>query len=162
MTPRYAVLVGQLQQFLAELQQVVDRSQQLLQKYRTTQDNDYIGTLALNLHSFYTGVERCLEEIAHQLDDAIPSGTDWHRRLLQQMSAELPDLRPPVIRATTRQKIDEYRAFRHVVRNVYTFDLQPERVVTLTEKLGGSYTEFRSDVEAFCHFLRDASKDLEK
>ncbi|WAL58569.1 hypothetical protein OXH18_15425 [Thermocoleostomius sinensis A174] len=72
---------------------------------------DYVGTLALNLYGFYTGVERCFEEIARQLDETVPSGTDWHR-LLRQMSAELPDLRPPVTQTATRQTIDEFRAFR--------------------------------------------------
>lgn len=159
MTPRHAVLIGQLQQFLTDLQHVVDRSQQILQKYQATQDDDYVGTLALNLHGFYTGVERCFEEIARQIDETVPSGTDWHRRLLRQMSSELPDLRPPVIQSETRQIIDEYRSFRHVVRNVYTFDLQPDRVVALTEKLTGSFTAFRTDIEAFCNFLISVSPD---
>lgn len=160
MTPRYAVLSGQLQQFLADLEQVVDRSQRLLQKYQTTQDEDYIGTLALNLHGFYTGVERCFEEIARQLDETVPSGTDWHRRLLRQMSAELPNLRPPVVQVITRQAIDEYRSFRHVVRNVYTFDLQPNRVVALAEKLPDCFAALKRDVTAFVAFLISVSEDL--
>jgi hypothetical protein len=157
MTPRYAVLIGQLQQFLTDLEQVVERNQRLLQKYKATQDEDYVGTLALNLHGFYTGVERCFEEIARQLDETVPSGTDWHRRLLRQMSAELPDLRPPVIQTATRQAIDEYRAFRHVVRNVYTFDLQPHRVVVLAEALAACFTVFKQDIETFCEFLKSIS-----
>ena len=160
MTPCYAVLRGQLQQFLGDLQQVVDRSQQILQKYQTTQDEDYVGTLALNLHGFYTGVERCFEEIARQLDESAPSGTDWHRRLLRQMSAELPELRPPVIQKETRQIIDEYRSFRHVVRNVYTFDLQPDRVVALTTKLIATFAAFKSDIEVFCDFLASVAAEL--
>lgn len=160
MTPRYAVLIGQLRQFLGDLEQVVDRSQRLLQKYQTTQDEDYIGTLALNLHGFYTDVERCFEEIARQLDETVPSGTDWHRRLLRQMSAELPDLRPPVIQVATRQVIDEYRSFRHVVRNVYTFDLQPSRVVDLAEQLPDCFAALKYDIEAFFVFLTSVSENL--
>lgn len=159
MTPRYAVLVGQLQQFLADLEQIVERSQRLLQKYKVTQDEDYVGTLALNLHGFYTGVERCFEEIARQLDETVPSGTDWHRRLLRQMSAELPNLRPPVIQVATRQAIDEYRSFRHVVRNVYTFDLQPHRVAALTETLAECFATFKQDIAAFCDFLESVSTE---
>ncbi len=160
MIPRYAVLIGQLQQFMDDLTQVVERSQRLLQKYKATQDEDYVGTLALNLHGFYTGIERCLEEIARQLDETVPSGTDWHRRLLWQMSAELPNLRPPVIQAATRQAIDEYRAFRHVLRNIYSFDLQSDRVANLTEKLADSFAAFRHDIEAFCNFLAAVSGEL--
>jgi hypothetical protein len=159
MTPRYAVLIGQLQQLLGDLEQVVDRSQRLLQRYKATQDDDYVGTLALNLHGFYTGVERCFEEIARQLDETVPSGRDWHRRLVSQMVAEVPDLRPPVIQVATRQIIDEYRSFRHVVRNVYTFDLQPDRVVILTEKLRDSFTALGSDIETFCAFLSSVSSE---
>ncbi len=160
MSPRHAVLVGELQQFLGDLQQVVDRSQPLLQKYQATQDEDYIGTLALNLHGFYTGVERCFEEIARQLDQTVPSGNDWHRRLIRQMSAQVPQLRPPVIQPATRLMVEEYRAFRHVVRNVYAFDLDAERVVALTETLAPGFAAFRQDIEAFCAFLTSASTEL--
>ncbi|MFN2131705.1 MAG: hypothetical protein ACK2VD_14340 [Anaerolineae bacterium] len=41
--------------------------------------------------------------------------------LLEQMAAEVPSVRPALISGETRQLLDEYRGFRHVVRNVYAF-----------------------------------------
>lgn len=50
----------------------------------------YLDSVALNLHSFYNGVERICEAIARQLDPVFPSGDRWHRDLLEQMAKELP------------------------------------------------------------------------
>lgn len=66
------------------------------------------------------------------------------------MSAALPSLRPVVIQPTTRQWLDEYRRFRHVVRNVYSFDLQPDRVLALAENLSHYFNIFKQDFDAFC------------
>jgi hypothetical protein len=48
------------------------------------------------------------------------------------MTKEVPGIRPAVVSMTTCQRLDEYRGFRHVVRNVYTYQFDPVKV----EKLG--------------------------
>jgi len=50
----------------------------------------------------------------------MPAGEHWHQLLLEQMASEIGGVRPAVISDATRQALDEYRGFRHVVRNVYT------------------------------------------
>lgn len=117
----YAPLMGQIQQELAELDKITQQTSRLLQKVLHTGDEDYLGSLALNLHSFYTATERIFREIVQRIDGQLPEGADWHRRLLRQISAEIPNVRPPVITIKTRDCLDEYCAFRHVVRNMYTF-----------------------------------------
>jgi hypothetical protein len=78
--------------------------------------------VALNLHSFYTAIESVFDDIARTVNVALPEGANWHQELQVQMAADLAGSRPPVIRRTTRDCLDEYRAFRHhLVRNVYTF-----------------------------------------
>ena len=150
---RYAPLIGQIRQDLTELEYLTQKTTQLLEKVLKTGDEDYLGTVALNLHSFYTGVERIFREIARTLDGSMPEGADWHRRLLRQMSAEIPNLRPPVITLETRNALDEYCAFRHVVRNIYTFNLRLDRVQHLASALPQCYQLLRRDSEAFCNFL---------
>lgn len=54
------------------------------------QQNYYFDSVALNLHSFYNGLERIFEIIARQLDPVFPSGERWHRDLLKQMTIEIP------------------------------------------------------------------------
>jgi len=102
----YATLIGQIRQDLRELEYLTQKTTQLLQKVLNTGDEDYLGTVALNLHSFYTGVERIFREIARTIDGSMPEGADWHRRLLRQMSAEIPNLRPPVITLETRDALE--------------------------------------------------------
>lgn len=85
----------------------------------------------------------------------MPDSSDWHRRLLSQMSAEIPTLRSPVITRETRILLEPYCAFHHVVRNIYPFNLRLDRLQPLAEVLPQSYDQFRWDCEAFCGFLAE-------
>lgn len=116
-----AALNGRTQQALLDIERVVERAEAMLQKARATHDNDYYyDGIALNLHSFYAGVEAMFEDIARTLDGVIPDSPNWHQELLKQMAAEIAGVRPAVISVQTRYCLDEYRSFRHLVRNLYT------------------------------------------
>lgn len=155
-----AALAARLQSELADLEQVVERAQSLLTK-AVEQDADYYDGVALNLHSFYTGTERILEEIAKKVDGSVPDGAGWHRDLLMQMSSELSLIRPAVISRGTRYCLDEYRGLRHIVRNIYTFNLRPSRLRELVGELPQCYSSLRSDVDDFCLFLNELAADTD-
>ncbi|MBE9062763.1 nucleotidyltransferase family protein, partial [cf. Phormidesmis sp. LEGE 11477] len=153
MSTHHAPLIGLIRQNLNELAQLTENTQQLLIKYLQTQDEDYLGTLALNLHSFYSGAERIFREIARDIDSNLPTESDWHRRLLRQMSASLPDLRQPVITPATRTLLEDYCAFRHVVRNIYTMQLKGDRIQPLVAALPNAFAALKQDCEAFSDSL---------
>jgi len=69
--------------------------------------------VALNLHSFYSALERVFELIALELDGGALGGENWHTELLRQMSTDVPGVRPPVLQPDTAAGLDEYRKFRH-------------------------------------------------
>ncbi|RMF30687.1 MAG: antitoxin, partial [Chloroflexi bacterium] len=48
----------------------------------------YLDSVALNLHSFYSGLERLFELIARHVDGKLPNGATWHRDLLKQMEQD--------------------------------------------------------------------------
>lgn len=146
-------LAARLLTELEDVGQVADRVIHLAEKASQRADPDYLDGAALNLHGFYAGVERMLERIANEVDGTVPAGPECHRDLLVQMSSELPRRRPAVISRETRDCLDEYRGFRHVVRNVYTFQLRPDRVMQLTEGLTHCRRAVVKDVQAFCSFL---------
>ncbi|MEM8545231.1 MAG: hypothetical protein AAGF66_14730 [Cyanobacteria bacterium P01_H01_bin.119] len=150
---RYAVLVGEINRDLADLERLVEQTQALMSKVQSTGDEDYLGTVALNLHGFYAGVERIFRDVALTVDGSLPDGADWHRRLLRQMAAVVPEIRPAVVSSTTLQKLTELCAFRHVVRNVYTFDLIPNRIEALAHELPKCLTHLQVDLQRFCEFL---------
>ena len=150
---RYAVLIGQIEREIDSLRQLVEQTISLMQKVKATGDIDYLGTIALNLHSFYSGAERIFRDVATDLDSSLPSSSDWHRRLLRQMASNVPDVRPAVLDGSTLKVLNELCAFRHVVRNIYSFDLIPEKVETLATNLPQAYAMLAADLEQFMQFL---------
>ena len=66
--------------------------------HRTDQDI-YLDAAALNLHGFYSGLERLFELVARHLDRSQPSSETWHRDLLQMMKSDVADVRPALIDA---------------------------------------------------------------
>ncbi|MDB9525099.1 hypothetical protein PN498_03800 [Oscillatoria sp. CS-180] len=156
MNPEAIVLATRVRAELADLEIIIERAQRLLAK--AAQDEDYLDGVALNLHSFYTGAERILEDIAREIDGVIPTGPDWHRNLLIQMSAEVKTIRPLVIQHDTRLCLDNYRGFRHVVRNVYTFNLKPTRLKELVDGLADCYEDLSNNIQQFCDFLEASTE----
>jgi hypothetical protein len=121
-------LAARIRSSMDEIIQVINRVELLSDKAIKTGDDGYWDGVALNLHGFYVGIERILEDIARSLDESVPEGADWHRALLIQMTAKISDRRPAVLSYSTRKCLDEYRGFRHVVRNVYAFNFRPARL----------------------------------
>jgi len=155
------VLVARILEELKELEDIVARAERLMAKARERGDEDYLDGVALNLQSFYTGVERIFESIAREIDTSLPSGPEWHRDLLLQLSTELPGTRPAIIGRSLRVCLDEYRGFRHVVRNVYSFNLIPSRLQELVSELRTCYQTLVVDITAFCEFLIQLGEDGE-
>jgi len=78
-----------------ELERAVDRALGAWAHAQQTPDEyAYLDSVALNLHAFYSGVERLFELIARHVDRTLPSGDTWHRDLLYQMAGDLPETRP--------------------------------------------------------------------
>lgn len=150
----YAALIGRMRQEQSDLDRLISRTETLMDKAKATGDDGYLDGVALNLHGFYTGLERIFEDIARRIDGEALSSPDWHKRLLMQMSAEIPEVRPPVIRLETRDCLENYRAFRHIVRNVYTFNFHFSRISELTACLRDCHEKVVSDLEAFARFLK--------
>jgi hypothetical protein len=154
----YLALNSRISEALADSERVVSRAEFLLDKAKNNNDDSYMDGVALNLHSFYTGIERVFEDIARTVDKSLPSGHNRHQDLLLQMSASSGKIRQPVISRETRYCLDEYRGFRHVVRNVYSFNLKPSRLAELTQQLRECYQRVVKDLQGFMKFLEQLSE----
>ena len=152
---RYAVIAGRIRQELTELERVVARTERAMAAARQRpEDQDlYLDSAALNLHDFYAGLERIFRQIAATVDQGVPSGHDWHRELLRQMTVSLPQIRPQVLSVESAKTIDEYLRFRHIVRNIYAFEFDPERIEHLVQRLRPSFEQMRIELLAFAEFL---------
>jgi hypothetical protein len=136
-----------------ELGHVVDRVQEGWRRAQRTADDLYVDSVALNLHGFYSGLERLFEIVAATIDDDVPRGESWHQMLLEQMATEIPEVRPAVVSQNTRRLLDEFRGFRHVVRNLYTFRFDPAKVSGLVEAAPQLFSQVRAELLAFADFV---------
>ncbi len=68
-------------------------------------------------------------------------------------SAVRAEIRPGVISKDSATTLDEPRGFRHLVRNIYTVDLRPEKMEGLVSGLPGLWSRLRGELIAFADFL---------
>ena len=160
MIGRYAVLASRIRQDLDEIQRVVERVERAVQAQRqgTAEQDLLLDSAALNLHDFSSGLEGIFQRIASSVDQSVPSGSDWHRELLQQMTVEVPDLRPQVISTGVASAVDEFLRFRHVVRHVYAFELDAERVERLASRLRPTFDDVKASLLAFAMYVEGLAR----
>lgn len=146
-------LASRIRRDLDELERVLGRAHKAWQKCKHSDDDYYLDSVALNLHGLYSGVERVLERIAATIDGAKPTGENWHQVLLQQMIREMPGVRPAVISEVLGEQLEEYRGFRHVVRNVYVFNFDPAKLESLILSANPMFSKLKEELLAFAQFL---------
>lgn len=137
---------------LAELVSLAEKRMESAQRH-PEESSAFIESSALHLQSFYTAVEQVFTRIAETMNGNIPESETWHMDLLRQMTYEIPGTRPPVLRKETHDLLDEFRAFRHRVRNLYTYQLNPDRVGELVKSLPLTFEKLTDDLETFRNFL---------
>jgi uncharacterized protein YutE (UPF0331/DUF86 family) len=64
-----------------------------------------------------------------------------------------------VLSLETRDRLDRYRGFRHVVRNVYTFNLDAEQIELLVRQLSPTMERTSQELLAFAGFLEQLEED---
>ncbi len=98
---------------------------------------------------YYEGLENIAKRIAKEIDGHFPSGQEWHRELLEQVSRELPGKRPAAFSEKTFEMIDELRRFRHIFRAKYGFSLNPKKVYENLSLVHDLHSSVCEDIKAF-------------
>ncbi|MBM3236147.1 hypothetical protein FJZ31_07590 [Candidatus Poribacteria bacterium] len=99
-----------------------------------------------------------MELVVEEIDGGILGGEAWHAELLRQVHLDLPDIRPPVLSQETCEQLDEYRKFRHRVRNIYAMNLLPDRMEDLVTNLPTIWHRVRTELQAVINFLKQLSE----
>jgi len=149
----YLALSARITKELQELEQVVERCLDIWAQSEASGDDRYIDGVALNLQSFYTGLERIFELVVAEIDQDHPTGPNWHQELLRLVATEVPRLRPALISDATRNTLDRYRGFRHVVRNIYSFNLDREQILPLVRDLRYIFESAKTDLTRFAETI---------
>ncbi|MFM7269845.1 MAG: hypothetical protein ACKOZT_14905 [Cyanobium sp.] len=142
-----AVEIGRLELLIEGLGQLAERWE------REGAGSERVDAAALRLQSLYTGIERCLLQIVRVLNGGTTEGSDWHRRLLQRLTVAT-ESRPALLSAESARGLADLLGFRHVVRHLYSDDLDPAQVrLRLTAALA-LWPILRAELEAFDLWLR--------
>ena len=101
------------------------------------------------LHDYYSGLEKVFIHVARSFGETLPTGTQWHKELLEKMSLNIPGVRTAFITKPTAAKVDELRGFRHVFRNAYGFSINPVREQALLANLPVIAKSVKKDIQDF-------------
>lgn len=133
----------------AQLQQLFKLHLELLAKCRLEEPSAIeLSALGAFLHSFYTGIENLFRRVAVEIDDEVPRGEVWHRRILRQM-AEPASGRPAFISHELEERLTPYLQFRHVFRQAYSFQLQWQKMAPLVLSSEELFDQLRTEISSF-------------
>jgi len=134
---------------ISELDNLISSYSNLL-KMAQIKELDLIEKTALAyvLHSLYNGIENIFLVIVKAIDKKVPSNYLWHRELLDQISQKTAT-RPAVISSELKESLLEYLGFRHVVRHIYSTNLDAERMKNLVIHLDLVWQSFKQEIKQF-------------
>jgi len=133
--------LAQLEQVFASVRDKLDLAPEQVAAY----DRGAIGYL---LHNFYNGCENIFRRIAAFFENDIGPDT-WHADLLRRMRLEIQGYRPAVIDEQLYRLLEDFRGFRHVFRNAYSFELDWERERLVARRFDRAAGLMQDQVRAF-------------
>ena len=128
-------------------------------KLTAAEDREFIeGNIATNLAEVYEGIENIFERIAREVDVHVPSGAEWHKKLLAQMTERRAG-RPPVISLETTALLRELLEFRHKVRKIYGEELVHALTEEHAKHIHELFARVCADLDTFAAALATQQED---
>lgn len=114
--------------------------------------------VARHLFDFYKGLESIFQRIAREVDRNLPSGEEWHKDLLQQMT-ESSAIRPAVLSQETGSELQNLRGFRHVFIYIYADELDYEQTLENAERVKTLFPRISAELDIFITWLEQQISD---
>lgn len=149
---RVKILIKNMQQEISSLEEIYVQIEPLLKKAEEAKEEDrvfYNRAAGSILHDFYTAIEKIFCDIANKINKGIPSGEDWHIKLLKSM-AESKKERLSIISLELMEELKEYLGFRHLFRNIYGSQLDWDKLKLLLNKIQANlWTRLKDEFNLF-------------
>ena len=97
-------------------------------------NEDLTNSLAYKLHNLYSAYEDLFKLIARFFENQIQDLGGYHSGLINRMKIPIDGVRPELLSDDSFTILDEMRGFRHVFRHAYSYELDAERVLRISEK----------------------------
>ena len=121
-----------------EIERIFDK----IENRRHGEGEANLESFAYQLHNLYCSFEDLLKIVADFFENHIEESAHYHRTLLWRMKIPIEGVRPAMLSETSYRLLDSLRAFRHVFRHAYSYDIDPKKLALVVEdalKLRGLY-----------------------
>lgn len=151
MNDKILLLISNIERDLIAIETIY----QELETYSFSQDShkDTLIVIAYHLHNLYNAFENIFLNIARTFENSIDNQSQWHAKLLEQMTLSINPLRPVVIDEVAYDCLDELRRFRHIFRHAYLIKLDPMRLQLVVYKANQLQPIYLAQIEKFLDFL---------
>lgn len=110
---------------------------------------DRVMTLLHYMQSGHTALESALVRVLEIFDEAPPTGSDWHARLITRCATAIPGSRGAILPSDLAADAQDTRAFRHLAMHVYDLTFEPDKAARAIEAGMRLAEAFPARVEAF-------------
>lgn len=105
------------------------------------------------LHILYGLFENVFEQIAETFGNHVTDKSQWHAQLVKRMTLNVMPTRPPVISKEAYRHLNELRGFRHLFRNAYLLQFDPDRLNIVLQHALQLKSIYPTDFNTFLDFL---------
>lgn len=149
---RLAILQGELKKQYDEIERIYLKTDKKVKG--DLYDENVLESLGYQLHNLYCAYEDLFKIIADFFENNIEEGISYHRELLKRMTIVIEGIRPSLISQQSFKLLSELRAFRHLFRHAYSYELDPERVKLVLKKAIELKSNFKKDLDTFLNNLK--------
>ena len=135
---RLSLLRASIEAQGTEIERILDKIED--RRYRKGEAN--LESLAYQLHNLYCAFEDLMKIVADFFENHIDDSAHYHSALLWRMKMAIEGVRPALFSETSYKLLDSLRAFRHVFRHAYSYEVDPKKLALVVEdalKLRGLY-----------------------
>ena len=103
----------------------------------------HLEACGFEINRVYNVIEKAFERVCVAFENHFEKRGDYHERLIERVSLDLPGFRPAFLPAEWRVEIRDVKNFRHVFRHAYDLKLHAERLgplVATVEKLDSQFS----------------------
>ena len=142
-----SVLKAEIEDQMSTIDAIIQKVEN--RKHEYTERPEFTESLAYQFHNLYCAFEDLLRIVAKFFENSIDDSSRYHIELLRRMRLNIEGVRPPLISSELCAVLDEFRAFRHVFRHAYSYDLDPQKLGLLLEKLELIKKHYPIDIHTF-------------
>lgn len=130
-----------------------------VKKRQEGEEDAYLESLAYQLHNLYCAFEDLFKRVAHCFENQIDDAARYHLVLLKRMAIAVEGVRPALLSSEGHRLLENMRAFRHLFRHAYSYDLDVRKVKLVLEDALRLKVIYREDVERFLKNIEGESSD---